>query len=194
LSSVSSYSRAGLHQGAPAHDDDGPDGDAEVEIAGEVEIADGAGVDAAPGGLERRNDLHRPDLRRARDRARRETCRQRVEAVAVRGQPAFDDRHQVHDVRVAFQRHVLRHPHSAELGHAPDVVAAQVDQHHVLGALLLAGLQFLRQALIVLGVRPSRPGTGDRVGLHAPALDPHQHLRGGADDGQLPHPQEEHVR
>ena len=76
---------------------------------------------------------------------------QRVEAVAVLGQAALDDRHQVHHVRVALEGHVLRDAHAAVFRHAADVVAPQVDQHHVLGPLLLARLQFLRQALVVLG-------------------------------------------
>ena len=47
------------------------------------------------------------------------------------------DRDEVHDVRVALERHVGRHPHRAVLGDAADVVAAEVDEHDVLGALLL---------------------------------------------------------
>ncbi len=153
LSRVSSYSAAGFESAtmpAPAWtrapavaDRDRADGDAEVQVAGEVDVADRAGVDVAPRRLELREDLHRADLRRARDRAGREARHQRVEVVAIVGELPVDRRDQVHDVRVALERHVLRHPHRAELADPAEVVAPEIDEHDVLGALLLVALQLL---------------------------------------------------
>ena len=51
----------------------------------------------------------------------------------------------MHDVRVALERHVLRHAHGAVVADAAEVVAAEVDEHHVLGALLLVALQLLAE-------------------------------------------------
>ena len=62
------------------------------------EIADGAGVEAAPLGLQLVDDLHRPHLGRAADRAGREARHQRVERVAVGPDAALDVRDDVHDV------------------------------------------------------------------------------------------------
>ena len=42
----------------------------------------------------------------------------------------------------------------AELGHAADVVAAQIDQHHVLGPLLGIGQQFLGQPAVFFVASP----------------------------------------
>ena len=95
-------------------------------------------------------DLHRPDLRRAGHRAGREAGHQRVEMIAILGQPAVDRRHQVHDVRVALERHVLRHAHRPELADAAEIVAPEIDQHHVLGAFLLVALQLLGQPQILV--------------------------------------------
>ena len=52
----------------------------------------------------------------------------------------------------------------ADLGHAAHIVAAEVEQHQVLGALLGVGEQFLASALSSAGVAPRRPGAGDRAG------------------------------
>ena len=131
-------------------DDERADRDAEIQIAGEVEIADRAGVDAAAIGLELGDDLHRAHLRRARHRARRETGDQRVEPILIVGELAFDDRDQVHDVRVLLEPHELRHAHGAELRHAAQVVAAEIDEHHVLGALFLVPLQLFGEPRVFL--------------------------------------------
>jgi hypothetical protein len=79
-------------------------------------------------------------------------------------------------------------------GHAAQVVAAQVDEHHVLGPLLGVALQAVGEG-VVLGRRgAARPRAGDRVRGHAVALDPDQQLRARPDDGELRHPDEEEVR
>ena len=52
---------------------------------------------------------------------------------------------------------------------AADVVAAEVDQHDVLGALLRVGQQLLRQRAVLLRRRAARARAGDRPRHHAPA-------------------------
>ena len=49
---------------------------------------------------------------------------------------ARDLAREVHDVRVALERHQLLDLLGAEAHDAADVVAREVDEHHVLGALL----------------------------------------------------------
>ena len=70
---------------------------------------------------------------------------ERVEPIAIVGELAFDDRRQVHDVREALEAHELRHAHRPVVADAADVVAAEIDEHDVLGALLLVALQLLGQ-------------------------------------------------
>ncbi len=78
-------------------------------------------------------------------------------------------------------------------GDAADVVAAEIDQHDVLGALLGVGEQLRLQARILLGAGAARPGAGDGAHLDAVLLLAHQHLGGGADHQGRAEAQEEHV-
>jgi hypothetical protein len=78
------------------------------------------------------------------------------------GNPAVHFRDQVHDVRVALDHHLVGHHHRAGLGDAADVVAAQVDQHQVLGQLLGIGLEF--------GFQPARSSSGVRPRGRVPAI------------------------
>ena len=45
----------------------------------------------------------------------------------------------------------------------PEIVASEVDEHEVLGRLLVAGAKLTLHARVVLGCAPSPPGAGDRV-------------------------------
>ena len=51
---------------------------------------------------------------------------------------ALDAAHEVHHVRVALDLHVLRDAHAAGRANATEVVPPEVDEHEVLGGLLLA--------------------------------------------------------
>ena len=84
-----------------------------VDVAGEVEVADAAGVGAAPVVLQLGDDLHRADLRRAGDGAGGEAGAQRVVGRQAVAQLAGDVRDEVHDVGVALDVHDLRHLHGA---------------------------------------------------------------------------------
>ena len=60
----------------------------------------------------------------------------------------------MHHVRVALDHHQLGHLDRADLRDAADVVAPEIDQHHVLGALLGIGEQLaLERAVLGLGRR-----------------------------------------
>ena len=96
---------AGLHVRDAVLDDDGADADAGVEVARVGEVADRAAVGAALDRLELVDDLHRADLRGARQRARRQHGAQRVDRADVRAQRPGDVGDDVHDVRVGLDRH-----------------------------------------------------------------------------------------
>ena len=99
-------------------------------------------------------------------------------------QDALDVAHDVHHVAVALDREGLGHLHGAGLGDAADVVARQVDQHHVLGALLRVVHQFLLDRLVRFGRGAARAGAGQRPDRDLLAfgrlLLAHQDLRRGA--------------
>ena len=149
FSSVSSHSSAGsLSQVMPPPvpkwscavlDPERADGDVEVALlAVGVDPADGAAVDAARHRLERGDVLERGELRRAGDRARRERgarWRRPSRSRAAAGPRTV--RHEVDEARGACSTREQRgHLDRAELAHPAEVVADEVDDHHVLGPVL----------------------------------------------------------
>ena len=109
-------------------------------------------------------------------------------------QPARDLADDVEDVRVGLDDHVLVDADRAVLADAAEVVAAEVDQHHVLGALLRVVEQRLRLGAILLLDGAARIGAGDRPRLGAPPGDLHQRLGRGAGDLEVAELEEVHVR
>ena len=97
-------------------------------------------------------------------------------------------------VRVGLDGHERLHLDGAELADAAEVVAAEVDEHHVLGALLLVGEQVGGDRLVLLGVAAARAGARDRAGRRAAAGDGHERLGRGADDLEVLEVEEVHVR
>ena len=85
------------------------------------------------------------------------------------------------------------HAHAAVFADAAQVVAAEIDEHDVLGALFLVALQLVGEALIFFLGASARPRAGDRMRHRMAAFDAHQHLGRGADDGPAAHADEEHV-
>ena len=101
-------------------------------------------------------------------------------------------------MRVALRDEGLRHLDAAGLRDAADVVAREVDQHEVLGALLRVAEQFLfhRRVQLRRGAARARAGDGADRDLLAlgHVLVAHQDLGRGADDLERPHVVEVHVR
>jgi hypothetical protein len=69
----------------------------------------------------------------------------------------------VEDVAVALDLHVLADRHGPGPGHATEIVATEVDEHHVLGAFLGISLQLLGEDRVLAFVRAARTRPGDRV-------------------------------
>src|SRR5690606_13597010 len=126
--------RAETH--ARAFDLGAADEDVEVEVAVAVEPAHRAGVGAAPLALEFGDDLHAAHLGAAGDGTAGEARRDHVARAGIGAQPTAHVADDVVHVGVAFDRHQLVHLDAAGHADAAEVVALQVDQHHVLGALL----------------------------------------------------------
>ncbi len=179
----------------PSLQHDGADADAGVEVAGVGQVADRAAVGAALDRLELVDDLHRADLRRAGQRAGGQDRAQRVHRPDVRPQPPADRGDDVHHVRVGLDGHERLDLDRAVLAHAAEVVAAEVDEHHVLGALLLVGQQVLRRSRRPASASPPRgrvPAIGRVVAR--PPRDGEQRLGRRADDLEVLEVQEVHVR
>ena len=132
-----------------------------IETRGTVgrEMADGPAIDAARAPLQLSNDLHSANLRRAGDRtAGEQRAHQCVHARAGFEPRRHGGHHLMHRWISLDSEHVFDR-HAADLGDPAQIVAQQIDDHQILGAVLGAG-----------GKPRARLGVGGRV----------CHSRGGA--------------
>ncbi len=95
---------------------------------------------------------------------------------------AIDIRDDVHDVGVALDRELLVRVDRADLRHPAHIVAAEIEQHQVLGPFLGIGEQLLLQGLVLGRRGAAGPGPRDRANRHLAVADPHHDLGTGADD------------
>ena len=109
---------------------------------------------------------------------------ERVERIAIRAQLAFDIRDDVHDLAEAFDEELVGDFDGADLGDAADIVAAKIEQHQMLGALLWIGQKLLLQRLVFVRRGAAPPGAGDRADRHLAAAGLDQDFRAGAGDGK----------
>src|SRR5207249_5828359 len=100
---------------------------------------------------------------------------------------------QMEDMAVALDLHVLADGHRPGSGDAAQVVAAEVDEHDVLGALLRIGLELLGQERVLASVRATRAGSGDRVRGEPVALHLEEQLRRGTNNLEARRPDEEEI-
>ncbi len=82
----------------------------------------------------------------------------------------------MHDVGVTLDEHEPVHLDRAELADAAHVVAAQIDQHHVLGALLFVVDHLIGECLVFILGCAARAGSGDGPVLDLALMDAHQQL------------------
>ena len=132
----------------------------------------------APDGLQPLDQLHRPDLRGARDAAAGEGGSEQVEGIGVGTEPAGDGRHEVLDGGRPLEPQQPRHADRARLADPAEVVAEHVDDHHVLGLVLRARQQLAGEGAVLLARPASGAGALDRVGRDvALAVDRQERLR-----------------
>src|SRR5690606_6555122 len=107
------------------------------------------------------DDLHAAHFRRAGDRATGKHRAQHFPGRGIGAQAAAYVAHDVVHVGVTLHHHQLVDLDAAGAADAAEVVALEVDQHHVLGALL-GMADHLADALDLVVTRKPRPGAGDR--------------------------------
>ena len=110
------------------------------------------------------------------------------------GELAGDVAHDVHDVGVVLDLHQLVDADRTRRRDAAQVVAAQVHEHDVLGALLLVGEQVGAQPAVLGGRRTARTRAGERAREHGVAFDAHERLGTRADERHVAGADVEHVR
>ena len=83
---------------------------------------------------------------------------QRIDRVVLRGQLADDIGHDVHDLAVIFEEEAVGDLAPCRSSATrPDIVAAEIEQHQMLGALLRVGEQLLGERLVLFRRRAARP-------------------------------------
>ena len=123
------------------------------------------GVHAPRRLLDLLDDLHRAPLGRPGHRAGREERPQRPDRRDVLAEPAADGRDELVHRLVGLDVHQHRHLDRADLADHPDVVAEEVDDHQVLGAVLgVAGEPDPQRLVLLVGGAAGR-GALDRLGL-----------------------------
>ena len=100
----------------------------------------------------------------------------------------------MHHVRVAFDHHIVGDLHAAGIGHAANVVAAQVHQHHVFGDFFRVGQQVFGQCLVFFARFAARAGAGDGAHGDGVVLAANQDLRRRTHHVEVVEVVEEHVR
>ncbi len=78
--------------------------------------------------------------------------------------------------------------------HTAQIVATEIDEHDVLGALLLVGEQIGAQPAVLGHVGTARTRTGERTREHLVALDTHERLGARAHERHVARADVEHVR
>src|SRR5260370_27746459 len=107
-----------------------------MEMAGEIEIENGSGVDAATRGFELVDDLHGANLGRTGDCPRGEAGSESIEAIDVGAKPAAEGGDQMHNVGIALDKLETFDLHRSVFTDATELVAAEVQQHDAFGELL----------------------------------------------------------
>ncbi len=162
------------------------DGDGRVQVAVVGQVPHPAGVGPAATPLHLSDDLHGPRLGGPGDRAGRKDRAQRVHGRRPLVQGALDLGDDVLDMGELLHPHVLRHGDRAALAHSGEVVAGQIDQHGMLGPLLLVQHQLLAVAAPSGHALAQRPGAGDGEGRRFPPPDGQERFRAAAQDGPSP--------
>ena len=83
----------------------------------------------------------------------------------------------MHHMRVLLNHHEFGEVDRPELAHFADVIAAQVDQHDMLGALLFIGQQLFGEPDVFLAVFTPAAGARDGPNLDFAVVHFYQYLR-----------------
>ena len=83
----------------------------------------------------------------------------------------------MHYVAVALDKHQLVDLHAAEAAHAAHIVAAQVDQHHVFGALFFIAHHFVGERVVFRFTCAAAACAGDGPVLDLALVHADQKLR-----------------
>ena len=91
----------------------------------------------------------------------------------------------MHDVAVEFDEMAVGDRDRSPGGNAPDIVAAQIEQHEMFGQFLGIGEQAGLVGLILRRIGTARAGAGDRANGHLAIARAHQDFGRGTDQCEI---------
>lgn len=141
----------------------GPDTNAAVHRAVGREHCDSAAIDRATVRFQFFNDLHRANFRGAGDRATGKAGLEQVGCIQPFCQRAGNRADQMVNIGKALQLEKVRNAYAADLTDAPEIIAQQVDNHQVFGAVLRILLQAAGIVPVSLRIRAARGCALDRL-------------------------------
>jgi len=183
---ASSYSHVGL----AVAKDEGADGYVEGGGAVGGDVADGSGVDTAGMGLELADDLHGADLGCAGDGAAGKHGGEDVVEGKARAEGSGDGGGHLVEGLIAFDREEVVNADGARSADAAEIVAQEVDDHDVLGTILLVVLESEGGELVfgcvqAAGHSALHGAGGDLVGLRIDAEEEFGRERENLVGGQI---------
>ena len=106
------------------------------------------------------NDLHRANFWSTRYRPRRQTGHQSIKRIAVIAKLTRHRRRDMHHVAIAFHDHDVGKLNGTVLCDSANIVATEIDQHHMFGTFLFICQQFFFESFIFFRRRATfaRPG------------------------------------
>src|SRR5665647_2174838 len=140
---------------------EGADGDRLIEVAVESNESDTATIGAPVVGLNFGNQLHGSHFRGAAEGSCREGVGKCFDGIALRQDGSAHAGNEVNYVGVVMYLFVEIDPHVIAV--AAQVVAGQVDQHHMLGILFGILQEGFAECLVLYYVTTSAYGAGDRI-------------------------------
>ena len=141
--------------------------------------ADAPRIGTAAAAFHRADDFHGPQLGRAADRTRGEGGGQHIHRIQPVGKTRRHAAGQVHDMGETLHVHIAFHAHAAGPRHAPQIVAPQIDQHHMLGLFLGVGAQFGGQPRVFQIIAPATTGSRNGRQLKGSGSAAHHDFRRG---------------
>ncbi len=119
---------------------------------------------------------------------------EQIERILARIELAMHAAHDVHHVAVFLDAAIRLHVHAARGGHTTQVVAREIDEHHVLRILFRIGEQSRLTLGVDLLVRRARQRAGDGAQLRMSLIELHERFGRRADDRHVAERTVVHVR
>ena len=161
---------------------EGADGDVELGFAVEAEVAHGAGVETAWGGLEFGDDFGGAFFGRAGDGAAGEAGTESIDGRLILAEGSANGGDEVVDVLEFFELEHVGDLHGAVFTNLAEIVAEEVGDHDELGSFFFGTLEFEGRFGVEFGVGEAGAGAFDGAGFDFATGEAEEGLGRGRED------------